>query len=52
MNSTSFTNFSDSLCHILKPDADFPSDLFSLEQRRNGAIILHAFVAIYIIGLA
>jgi hypothetical protein len=47
-----YSNASDSLCHIPKPNADFPDDLFSLEQRRNGAIILHILVAIYIIGMA
>ena len=37
-------------CLLVKPESEFPNDLFTLEQRQNGAVILHVLVAIYIIS--
>jgi len=36
----------------LKPENEFPNDLFSIVQRRNGAILIHFFTAIYVILIA
>ena len=49
--NTTTPNIIDLACLMVKPEANFPNDLFSLEQRQHGAIILHIFAAIYIIGI-
>ena len=49
LNKTT-TNIIDLACLMVKPEADFPEDIFTLEQRQHGAVILHIFVAVYIIG--
>ena len=38
-------------CNTTK-DSEFPNDLFSLEQRRNGPILIHFFIDIYVIVIA
>ena len=44
------TNIVQLACLIIKPESSFPNDVFTLEQRRNGAIILHVIIAVYIIS--
>ena len=49
-NLNNYTDLVDLVCEIVKPEAEFPNDLFTLEQRRHGAIILHILAAAYIIS--
>jgi hypothetical protein len=44
-------NSTDIVCHVVKPESEFPDDFFSLEQRKNGAIIFHILISVYIIGI-
>ncbi len=44
-------NSSDITCHLVKPEHQFPDDLFSLDERKNGAILLHILAFIYAIGM-
>ncbi len=46
-------NQSNLTCVFLKkPQYEFPADLFSLKQRRNGAIIVHFLAAVYVVVIA
>jgi hypothetical protein len=49
-NLNNYTDLVDLVCEIVKPEPEFPNDLFTLEQRRHGAIILHLLAAAYIIS--
>ena len=49
-NSNNYTDLVDLVCEIVKPEPEFPNDVFTLEQRRHGAIILHILFAAYIIS--
>jgi hypothetical protein len=43
-------NSNDIICHLVKPEHQFPDDLFTQDERKNGAILLHFIVFIYAIG--
>ena len=49
-NLNNYTDLVDLVCEIVKPEPEFPNDIFTLEQRRHGAIILHILAAAYIIS--
>lgn len=39
------------LCsNLSKPESEFPKDVFTIEQRKNGAIVLHILAALYVLG--
>lgn len=50
MNATYQSNATN--CSEFRPQSEFPSDLFSLEQRRHGAIIIHFLAAVYVVVIA
>lgn len=35
---------------VIKAESMFPDDYFTIEQRRNGAILFHIFLAVYVLG--
>jgi hypothetical protein len=43
-------NNTDIICHLVQPEHQFPDDLFSLEERKNGAILVHFLAFIYAIS--
>lgn len=45
--STYATNLTDEIYHFHQQDPLFPEDLFTLEQRRQGAVILHILGVVY-----